>query len=168
MVVVMPTDNGAIEVKETGVGRLVASRRSIARTIEELKRLGVANPKCKKTGRVAQRCGQEDHQLTPERQQDLSGTREASDSLSTSRHARSTVSIVYKVDRFSRSLMDFARIIKFFVSHNVSFVSVTKPFNIATSMGRMVLNVLLSFAQFECEMTSKRVRDKVAASQRRH
>ena len=75
--------------------------------------------------------------------------------------------IVYKVDRLSRSLMDFARIIEIFDSQNISFVSVTQQFNTATSMGRLVLNVLLSFAQFEREMISERVRDKVAASRRR-
>ncbi len=71
--------------------------------------------------------------------------------------------IVYKVDRLSRSLMDFARIIEIFDSQHISFVSVTQQFNTATSMGRLVLNVLLSFAQFEREMISERVRDKVAA-----
>ncbi len=75
--------------------------------------------------------------------------------------------IVYKVDRLSRSLMDFARIIEIFDSQQISFVSVTQQFNTATSMGRLVLNVLLSFAQFEREMISERVRDKVAASRRR-
>ena len=75
--------------------------------------------------------------------------------------------IVYKVDRLSRSLMDFARIIEIFDSQHVSFVSVTQQFNTSTSMGRLVLNVLLSFAQFEREMISERVRDKVAASRRR-
>lgn len=75
--------------------------------------------------------------------------------------------IVYKVDRLSRSLMDFARIIEIFDSQQVSFVSVTQQFNTSTSMGRLVLNVLLSFAQFEREMISERVRDKVAASRRR-
>jgi site-specific DNA recombinase len=74
--------------------------------------------------------------------------------------------IVYKVDRLSRSLMDFARIIEIFDSQYVSFV-VTQQFNTSTSMGRLVLNVLLSFAQFEREMISERVRDKVAASRRR-
>jgi site-specific DNA recombinase len=75
--------------------------------------------------------------------------------------------IVYKVDRLSRSLMDFARIIEIFDSQHIAFVSVTQQFNTATSMGRLVLNVLLSFAQFEREMISERVRDKVAASRRR-
>ncbi|TWU38577.1 recombinase family protein [Novipirellula artificiosorum] len=75
--------------------------------------------------------------------------------------------IVYKVDRLSRSLLDFTRIIETFDSHSVSFVSVTQQFNTSTSMGRLVLNVLLSFAQFEREMISERIRDKVAASRRR-
>jgi site-specific DNA recombinase len=75
--------------------------------------------------------------------------------------------IVYKVDRLSRSLLDFTRIIETFDSHDVSFVSVTQQFNTSTSMGRLVLNVLLSFAQFEREMISERIRDKVAASRRR-
>lgn len=75
--------------------------------------------------------------------------------------------IVYKVDRLSRSLLDFTRIIETFDSHQVSFVSVTQQFNTSTSMGRLVLNVLLSFAQFEREMISERIRDKVAASRRR-
>ena len=75
--------------------------------------------------------------------------------------------IVYKVDRLSRSLLDFTKIIEAFDQHGVSFVSVTQQFNTSTSMGRLVLNVLLSFAQFEREMISERIRDKVAASRRR-
>jgi len=75
--------------------------------------------------------------------------------------------LVYKVDRLSRSLLDFARMMEVFEQHNVSFVSVTQQFNTATSMGRLVLNVLLSFAQFEREMISERVRDKIAASRRK-
>jgi site-specific DNA recombinase len=75
--------------------------------------------------------------------------------------------IVYKVDRLSRSLLDFTRIVETFDEHGVSFVSVTQQFNTSTSMGRLVLNVLLSFAQFEREMISERIRDKVAASRRR-
>lgn len=75
--------------------------------------------------------------------------------------------IVYKVDRLSRSLLDFTKIIETFDQHGVSFVSVTQQFNTSTSMGRLVLNVLLSFAQFEREMISERIRDKVAASRRR-
>jgi len=72
--------------------------------------------------------------------------------------------VVYKVDRLSRSLLDFARIMEIFERHNVSFVSVTQAFNTASSMGRLVLNVLLSFAQFEREMISERTRDKIAAA----
>ena len=75
--------------------------------------------------------------------------------------------IVYKVDRLSRSLLDFARIMETFERHNISFVSVTQAFNTATSMGRLVLNVLLSFAQFEREMISERTRDKIAAARRK-
>src|SRR6267142_1426399 len=72
--------------------------------------------------------------------------------------------LVYKVDRLSRSLLDFGRLIESFDKHGVSFVSVTQQFNTATSMGRLVLNVLLSFAQFEREIISERTRDKIAAT----
>ena len=75
--------------------------------------------------------------------------------------------IVYKVDRLSRSLLDFARMMEVFDQHQVSFVSVTQQFNTASSMGRLVLNVLLSFAQFEREMISERIRDKIAATRRK-
>lgn len=75
--------------------------------------------------------------------------------------------VVYKVDRLSRSLLDFARMVQVFEKHNVSFVSVTQQFNTATSMGRLVLNVLLSFAQFERELVSERTRDKIAATRRK-
>jgi site-specific DNA recombinase len=75
--------------------------------------------------------------------------------------------IVYKVDRLSRSLLDFARMMQAFEQHKVSFVSVTQQFNTATSMGRLVLNVLLSFAQFEREIIAERTRDKVAATRRK-
>ncbi|MCX7428721.1 MAG: recombinase family protein, partial [Planctomycetia bacterium] len=75
--------------------------------------------------------------------------------------------VVYKVDRFSRSLLDFARMMEAFEKHHVSFVSVTQQFNTSTSMGRLVLNVLLSFAQFEREMISERTRDKIAATRRK-
>ncbi len=75
--------------------------------------------------------------------------------------------VVYKVDRLSRSPLDFARMMEVFEQHRVSFVSVTQQFNTASSMGRLVLNVLLSFAQFEREMISERVRDKIAASRRK-
>jgi site-specific DNA recombinase len=75
--------------------------------------------------------------------------------------------VVYKVDRLSRSLLDFSRMIEIFDKHKVSFVSVTQQFNTATSMGRLVLNVLLSFAQFEREIISERTRDKIAAARRK-
>ena len=75
--------------------------------------------------------------------------------------------IVYKVDRLSRSLLDFARMMEVFERHQVAFVSVTQLFNTATSMGRLVLNVLLSFAQFEREIISERTRDKIAAARRK-
>jgi site-specific DNA recombinase len=75
--------------------------------------------------------------------------------------------ITYKVDRLSRSLLDFARIIGIFEKHQVAFVSITQQFNSATSMGRLVLNVLLSFAQFEREIISERTRDKIAATRRK-
>src|SRR5207245_211771 len=75
--------------------------------------------------------------------------------------------ITYKVDRLSRSLLDFARIMEAFEKRQVAFVSVTQMFNTATSMGRLVLNVLLSFAQFEREIISERTRDKIAAARRK-
>ena len=75
--------------------------------------------------------------------------------------------VVYKVDRLSRSLLDFARIIEIFDRHEVSFVSVTQQFNTTTSMGRLTLNILLSFAQFEREIIGERIRDKVAATKRK-
>src|SRR5271163_4696087 len=75
--------------------------------------------------------------------------------------------LVYKVDRLSRSLLDFAKMIDILDRHHVAFVSVTQQFNTATSMGRLVLNVLLSFAQFEREIISERTRDKIAAARRK-
>jgi site-specific DNA recombinase len=75
--------------------------------------------------------------------------------------------ITYKVDRLSRSLLDFAKMMEVFDQHRVAFVSVTQLFNTATSMGRLVLNVLLSFAQFEREIISERTRDKIAAARRK-
>ena len=72
--------------------------------------------------------------------------------------------VVYKVDRLTRSLADFAKIVEVFDDHGVSFVSVTQQFNTTTSMGRLTLNMLLSFAQFEREVTGERIRDKIAAS----
>jgi DNA invertase Pin-like site-specific DNA recombinase len=77
------------------------------------------------------------------------------------------VIVVYKVDRLTRSLADFAKLVELFDAYDVSFVSVTQQFNTTTSMGRLTLNVLLSFAQFEREVTSERIRDKIAASKRR-
>ena len=77
------------------------------------------------------------------------------------------VIVVYKVDRLTRSLADFAKLVELFDRHGVSFVSVTQQFNTTTSMGRLTLNVLLSFAQFEREVTSERIRDKIAASKRK-
>lgn len=74
---------------------------------------------------------------------------------------------VYKVDRLSRSLMDFARIVELFERHHVTFVSVTQHFNTTDSMGRLTLNILLSFAQFERELISERTRDKIAAARRK-
>ena len=70
-------------------------------------------------------------------------------------------------DRLTRSLLDFAKIVEVFDAHGVSFVSVTQAFNTATSMGRLTLNVLLSFAQFEREVTGERIRDKIAASKKK-
>src|SRR5207245_11502936 len=83
------------------------------------------------------------------------------------RAGRVDVIVVYKVDRLTRSLPAFARVVELFDRHNVSFVSVTQQFNTTTSMGRLTLNVLLSFAQFEREVTSERIRDKIAASKRK-
>lgn len=80
---------------------------------------------------------------------------------------RVDVVVVYKVDRLTRSLADFARIVDRFDRRGVSFVSVTQAFNTTTSMGRLTLNVLLSFAQFEREVTSERIRDKIAASKKK-
>jgi DNA invertase Pin-like site-specific DNA recombinase len=77
------------------------------------------------------------------------------------------VVVVYKIDRLSRSLMDFARLVEVFDRKSVTFVSVTQSFNTTTSMGRLTLNVLLSFAQFEREVTGERIRDKIAASKRK-
>lgn len=80
---------------------------------------------------------------------------------------RIDIIIVYKVDRLTRSLADFARMVELFDTHNVSFVSVTQQFNTTTSMGRLTLNVLLSFAQFEREVTGERIRDKIKASKQK-
>ncbi|MBX9725743.1 MAG: recombinase family protein, partial [Rickettsiales bacterium] len=77
------------------------------------------------------------------------------------------VVVVYKIDRLSRSLFDFAKVIEIFDQHNATFVSVTQNFNTTTSMGRLTLNILLSFAQFEREVTGERIRDKFAASKKK-
>src|SRR5687767_10816156 len=75
--------------------------------------------------------------------------------------------VVYKVDRLSRSLLDFAKMVETFDRHHVSFVSVTQLINTSTSMGRLTLNMLLAFAQFEREIISERTRDKIAAARRK-
>ena len=77
------------------------------------------------------------------------------------------VVVVYKIDRLSRSLTDFAKLVDVFERHNVTFVSVTQQFNTTTSMGRLTLNILLSFAQFEREVIGERIRDKFAASRKK-
>src|SRR3982074_1552219 len=83
------------------------------------------------------------------------------------REGKVDVVVVYKIDRLTRSLADFAKIVEVFDAKGVSFVSVTQQFNTTTSMGRLTLNVLLSFAQFEREVTGERIRDKIAASKRK-
>jgi site-specific DNA recombinase len=87
--------------------------------------------------------------------------------LAAIRERRLDVVVVYKVDRLTRSLADFAKLIELFDTHDVSFVSVTQAFNTTSSMGRLTLNVLLSFAQFEREVTGERIRDKIAASKKK-
>jgi len=82
------------------------------------------------------------------------------------RSKRVDVVVVYKIDRLTRSLTDFARMVEVFEAHETSFVSVTQAFNTTTSMGRLTLNVLLSFAQFEREVTAERIRDKITASKK--
>ncbi|WP_137156941.1 recombinase family protein [Rhizobium sp. FKL33] len=83
------------------------------------------------------------------------------------REGRIDIVVVYKIDRLTRSLMDFSKLVDVFDRHSVSFVSVTQQFNTTTSMGRLTLNVLLSFAQFEREVTAERIRDKIAASKQK-
>jgi site-specific DNA recombinase len=83
------------------------------------------------------------------------------------RDGKIDVIVIYKIDRLTRSLTDFARLAETFDKHGVSFVSVTQQFNTTTSMGRLMLNVLLSFAQFEREITGERIRDKIAASKKK-
>src|SRR5580698_5004604 len=80
---------------------------------------------------------------------------------------RIDVVVVYKIDRLTRSLADFAKLVEAFDARSISFVAVTQQFNTTSSMGRLTLNVLLSFAQFERELSSERVRDKIAASRRK-
>ena len=80
---------------------------------------------------------------------------------------RVDVVVVYKIDRLTRSLADFAKLVETFDAKSISFVAVTQQFNTTTSMGRLTLNILLSFAQFERELASERVRDKVAASRKK-
>src|SRR6202049_4374304 len=77
------------------------------------------------------------------------------------------VVVVYKVDRLTRALSDFAKLVDVFDRRGVSFVSITQQFNTTTSMGRLTLNVLLSFSQFEREVTGERIRDKIAASKKK-
>src|SRR5207248_564589 len=89
------------------------------------------------------------------------------DLLGDIRAGRIDIVVVYKVDRLTRSLADFARLIELFDAEAVSFVSVTQQFNTTSSMGRLTLNVLLSFAQFEREVTGERIRDKIAASKKK-
>jgi site-specific DNA recombinase len=80
------------------------------------------------------------------------------------REGKVDVVVVYKIDRLTRSLFDFAKIVEIFDARGASFVSITQQFNTTTSMGRLTLNVLLSFAQFEREVAGERIRDKIAAS----
>lgn len=87
--------------------------------------------------------------------------------LSDIKSGKVNIVVVYKIDRLTRSLMDFAKLVETFDAHGVTFVSVTQSFNTTTSMGRLTLNVLLSFAQFEREVAGERIRDKIAASKRR-
>jgi DNA invertase Pin-like site-specific DNA recombinase len=87
--------------------------------------------------------------------------------LAAVREGKVDVVVVYKIDRLTRSLADFAKIVEIFDAKGVSFVSVTQQFNTTTSMGRLTLNVLLSFAQFEREVTGERIRDKIAASKKK-
>jgi site-specific DNA recombinase len=87
--------------------------------------------------------------------------------LGAAENGKIDIVVVYKVDRLTRSLADFAKIVELFDRHGVSFVSVTQQFNTTSSMGRLTLNVLLSFAQFEREVTGERIRDKIAASKKK-
>ena len=87
--------------------------------------------------------------------------------LAAIRDGRVDAVVVYKVDRLTRSLADFAKIVEVFDAEDVSFVSVTQQFNTTMSIGRLTLNMLLSFAQFEREVTGERIRDKIAASKQK-
>ena len=89
------------------------------------------------------------------------------DLLADIRVGRIDIVVVYKVDRLTRSLADFTRLVELFDAESVSFVSVTQQFNTTSSMGRLTLNVLLSFAQFEREVTGERIRDKIAVSKKK-
>src|SRR6266480_2597009 len=89
------------------------------------------------------------------------------DLLGDIRAGRIDIVVVYKVDRLTRSLADFARLVEIFDAESVSFVSVTQQFNTTSSMGRLTLNVLLSFAQFERDVTGERIRDKITASKKK-
>ena len=80
---------------------------------------------------------------------------------------RIEVVVVYKIDRLTRSLVDFAKLVETFDARSISFVAVTQQFNTTTSMGRLTLNILLSFAQFERELASERVRDEIAVSRKK-
>ena len=84
-----------------------------------------------------------------------------------SRRGRIDIILLYKIDRLTRSLSDFSRIVDVLDKAKASFVSITQSFNTTTSMGRLTLNMLLSFAQFEREVTGERIRDKIAASKRK-
>ena len=87
--------------------------------------------------------------------------------LSEIKEGRVDCVVVYKVDRLSRSLLDFSKLLEFFDKNNVVFVSITQAFNTCTSMGKLTLNILLSFAQFEREIISERTRDKMSAARKK-
>ena len=105
--------------------------------------------------------------MTADIPEDQRNARLSSGLLADIRSGLIDVVVVYKVDRLTRSLADFAKIVEIFDAAGVSFVSVTQQFNTTTSMGRLTLNVLLSFAQFEREVTGERIRDKIAASKQK-
>ena len=97
----------------------------------------------------------------------LDAQREAAEAFIASQRGQVDCIVVYKVDRLSRSLLDFTRMMETLEQRSVSFVSVTQQFNTTSSMGRLTLNILLSFAQFEREIISERTRDKIAAARRK-